>query len=204
MKTILASVTIVCMLTVLTVLSAPVSADCPCVTIDTDTINGSIYYKTFTVFPGSSGGPGNRIATRTFTDVPAGVKIARVHTGVWMLDPGNVEVTVNGVASGPRNAPGCGCNAINDPDLHSYCTGCGVHFITYEATADIPPGGGDVTVTVESTNAGDGRLYTIALLVVYENASMSRMTYWINEGAWYIDTRPRLCLFQWRISTRSN
>jgi len=38
---------------------------------------------------------------------------------------------------------------------------------------------------VESTNAADGRIYVIALLVVYENASMANMTYWINEGAKY-------------------
>ena len=69
--------------------------------------------------------------------------------------------------------------------MHDYCTGYGVHFITYNATDDIPEDGGDIPVTVASTNAGDGRIYTIALLVVYEDPDMANMTYWINEGAWF-------------------
>ena len=185
----------IAILAVLAAFSIPASATCPCVTIDTDTINGSIFYETREVFPGDGGGGGNYWAERTFT-VPGNVKIARVHTGVWMLGSGNVEITVNGVSSGPRSASGtCDCNAINDSDMHDYCTGCGVHFITYDATGDIPVGGGDVTVKVESTNADDGRLYTIALLVVYENESMANMTYWINEGAWYIGAGPGYVYF---------
>ena len=164
--------------------SAPASATCPCVTIDNDTINGGIYYKTYDAWPGT-GGSGNYIASHTFTGVPAGVKTARVHAGVWMLDPGNVNITVNGNSSGPENAPDCDCDSININKTHSYCTGYGVHFITYDATADIPAGGGNIPVTVESTSAGDGRIYMIGLLVVYENESMANMTYWINEGAWY-------------------
>jgi hypothetical protein len=176
------------LLTVLAACGAPASASCPCTTIDTDTINGSIYYKSCNSWPGD-GVIGHRYKTCTFTDVPAGVKIARVHTGIWMLGSGNVEITVNGTASGPRAASGtCNCNAINDPDMHDYCTGSDVGFITYDATEDIPTDGGDVTVKVESTNAADGRIYTIALLVVYENVSLPSMTYWINEGARFSPT----------------
>ena len=178
------------MLVVLAASSTQVGASCPCVTIDTDTINGGVYYKSTNTWPGSSAG-GGHTATHTFTDVPAGAKIARIHTGVWMLGSGNVEITVNGNASGPRAASGtCDCNAINDPDMHDYCTGSDVGFITYEVTDDIPTDGGDVTVTVASTNAKDGKLYMIALLVVYENACMANMTYWINEGACYIGSGP--------------
>lgn len=163
--------------------SAPASAECDCVTIDNGTINGSIYYKTYDAWPGTASG-GGYTASHTFTGVPAGVKTARVHAGVWMLDPGYVDITVNGNASDTQYASDCNCSSINTTKMHSYCTGYGVHFITYNATADVV-GGGDIPVTVASTNAGDGRIYTIALLVVYENDTMANMTYWINEGAWY-------------------
>ena len=181
--------------------SAPASATCPCITIDTDTINGDIYYKTADVWPGTVAG-GGYTASHTFVGVPAGVKIARVHTGVWDMgydptpvpgDPG-VEITVNGVASGVRYPVNENCDAITDPDLQDYVTGFGPHFIAYDATAEVA-GGGDITVTVESTNAKDGRIYTIALLVVYQDASMASMTYWINEGAWWTGDGPAVVNF---------
>ncbi|PXF62200.1 MAG: hypothetical protein C4B59_00900 [Candidatus Methanogaster sp.] len=176
------------LLTVLAAYSAPADASCPCTTTDTDTINGSIYYKSSNSWPGD-GEVGHRYKTCTFTDVPAGVKIAKVHAGVWMLGSGNVEITVNGASSGAVTASGCpNCNAINTPKMHDYCTGSGAGFITYNATADIPPGGGDVPVKVESTSADDGRIYVIALLVVCENASMPSMTYCINECARFSPT----------------
>ena len=181
-------------LALLAAFSTPASATCPCVTIDNDTINGGIYYKDAAIWPGS-GSSGNYIATHTFTNVPAGVKIARVHTGVWMLGTGNIEITVNGQSSGVSPASCGGCNAIVTPKMHDYETGCDAHFTTYAATEDIPIGGGDVTVTVESTNAADGRIYTIALLVVYEDPGMPNMTYWINEGAWFIGDGPGYVYF---------
>jgi parallel beta-helix repeat protein len=163
--------------------SAPASATCTCVTIDNGTINGSIYYRTYAAWEGTAA-DGGYTASHTFTGVPAGVKTARVHTGVWMLDPGYVNITVNGNASGTQYASDCNCDSISTTKMHSYCTGYGVHFITYNATADVV-GGGDIPVTVASTNANDGRIYMIGLLVVYENDTMANMTYWINEGAWY-------------------
>ena len=170
--------------------SAPASAECDCVTVYNGTTNGSIYYKTYDAWPGTASG-GGYTASHTFTNVPTGQKVitARVYTGVWMLDPGSVNITVNGTASGPKQASSCNCSSINTTKMHSYCTGYGPHFITYNATDDIPEDGGDIPVTVASTNAGDGRIYTIALLVVYEDNNTANytanMTYWINEGAWY-------------------
>ena len=175
--------------------SAPASAECDCVTIDNGTINGSIYYKSYAAWEGTAA-DGGYTASHTFTGVPAGVKTARVHAGVWMLDPGSVNITVNGNASGPQQASDCSCNSITSNDrMHDYCTGYGVHFITYNATADIPSGGGNIPVTVASTNAGDGRIYTIALLVVYEDNSTASMTYWINEGAWLTWEDPAVTNF---------
>lgn len=195
------SIFVMVMVAMLIAFSAPASAACPCVTIETGTINGNIYYETADIWPGT-GADGGYTASHTFTDVPAGAIIARVHTGVWAMgydpspgpgDPG-VEITVNGVPSGIRYPDNEGCNAINDPDLHDYCTGYGVHFITYDVTDEVDDGG-DITVTVASTDADDGRIYTIALLVVYEDGSMASMTYYINEGAWYTGDGPAVMDF---------
>ena len=165
------------------------------------TINGGIYFEQYGWMQFGS-------MTKTFSDVPCGIKIARVYTGVWGGSPGkggNFSITVNGATS--PTYPACDpcpdatncepyqhlrCNTVNMSECHDYVTGCNVHFISYNATPYIVPGSNTVTVeTAGNTNCPrgrwDGRIYLIALLVVYEDASMSEMTYWINEGAPYME-----------------
>jgi len=163
---------------------------CPCVTASTDTIHGDIYYDHY---PGTFSTSG--VESTTFTDVPAGIKFARVYTGVWGGSPGcygSFQITVNGDASpiydacDPEAPEELRCNVVDEPECHLYVTGCCVNHIWYNATPYIVPG--DNTVKMQTFGNGwDGRIYFISLLVVYENESMSEITYWINEGAVYMD-----------------
>jgi len=94
----------------------------------------------------------------------------------------------------------CRCDALNwstnsppnaqSSDIRDYITGCGVQFVSYNATPYISSGSNTITVKTSCSancTCWDGRIYVIALLVVYENTSMPNMTYWINEGAPYIE-----------------
>jgi len=92
----------------------------------------------------------------------------------------------------PHNKPP---NVPSD-NIRGYITGCGVQFISFNATPYITPGTNTVTVTPELCsypscpcyNSGwDRRVYTIALLVVFGDEDMSEITYWINEGAPYME-----------------
>ena len=198
------------------------------------TMNGSIYFEQ----QGYSDGPPSM--TKTFTNVPDGIKIAKVYTGVWGGSPckgGDFNITINnagGVRTTPDNIPGamyrscdpcptktnCGgcqparCDALRDatsgnlahnqgfvdlPDIHDYIVGCGVHFISYNATPYIIPGSNTITVqtrknhacncptTLDCGDGWDGRIYVIALMVIYESETMPEITYWVNEGALYLE-----------------
>ena len=77
-------------------------------------------------------------------------------------------------------------------NIHDYIVGCGVQFISFNATPYITPGQNTITVKTEACDAcarggWDGRIYLIALLVVYENETMPEITYWVNEGALYLE-----------------
>ena len=129
---------------------------------------------------------------------------------------GNYTIEVNGVMS-PNyyccdpcpQATGCDpwqgercdalnatCNApYNTPSgkIHHYVTGCNVNFISYDILNEIQAGTNTVIVTTEKNNncprgGWDGRVYMVALLVVYEDASKPQMTYWIDEGAPYMNS----------------
>ena len=176
-------------------------AGCPSETKYYDTINGGMYFE-------QDGWMEFRSMTRTFDNVPEGIKFARVYTGVWAGSPGkggDFNITVNGITS--PTYPACDpcpqydnceswqcerCDTVNTSECHDYVTGCNVHFISYDATPYIVPGSNTVTVKTignQSCPKGkwDGRIYLIALLVVYEDASMPEMTYWINEGAPFME-----------------
>ena len=188
-------------------LCTPVSAQgnpgagCHMTTKYYDTIHGGIYFEQYGWMQFGS-------MTKTFSDVPDGIKIARVYTGVWAGSPGkggDFNITVNGATSPTYqacdpcpDATNCEpyqplrCNTVNTSECHDYVTGCNVHFISYNATSYIVPGSNTVTVKAvgnESCPRGgwDGRIYLIALLVVYEDTNMPEITYWINEGAPYME-----------------
>ena len=81
---------------------------------------------------------------------------------------------------------------LDRANMHDCIVGCGVHFISFNATPYITPGTNTITVKTAPCSActaggWDGRIYLIALLVVYENESMPEITYWINEGALYLE-----------------
>ena len=186
----------------------PGDGGCPSETKFCDTIHGGIYFEQrgWSQFPPM---------TRTFDDVPDGIKFARVYTGIWGGRPGNggeFNITVNGhttdtyQACDPCTSEPCAgsqsdrCDALNwsansppfvpTGDMHDYITGCNVHFISYNATPYIHPGSNTITVETgcsDNCTCWDGMIYLIALLVVYENSSMPEMTYWINEGAPYME-----------------
>ena len=90
----------------------------------------------------------------------------------------------------PQNMP----PNVLSADIRGYITGCGVQFVSFNATPYITPGTNTITVTPTSTtgccyvNGWDGRIYAMMLLVVYENETMyEEVTYWINEGAAYME-----------------
>ena len=204
---------------ILAVLSAPVSAQgegagCQSETKFNGTIEGDIYFE-------QQGYLGNSPMTRTFTNVPSNITIARVYTGIWQGSPGKggeFNITIQN-SSGTHTSstyqacdpcPGepcanyqnetCRCDVLNcstnsppnvqSSDMRDYITGCGVQFISYNATPYISAGSNTITVKTSCCNnctCWDGRIYLIALLVVYEDSSKPEMTYWINEGCPYIE-----------------
>jgi len=77
-------------------------------------------------------------------------------------------------------------------NIRDYIVGCGVQFVSFNATPYITTGTNTITVRgapcPDCCRGGwDGRIYLIALLVVYENSSMPEITYWINEGGLYLE-----------------
>ena len=195
---------------ILAAFSMPASADtngCPLETKYNGTIHGGVYFETSALKP--NGWMQNPLSA-TFENVPekSKIKVARLYTGVWGGSPGkggNYTITVNGNTSTKyqycdpcTTATGCDpsqpqrCNAINTSECHHYVTGCNVNFISYDVFTDIQTGTNSVTVTTEGNSScargsWDGRVYLAALLVVYQDPAMSEMTYWIDEGAPYMN-----------------
>ena len=186
-------------------------AGCPSETEFYDTMHGGVYFE-------QQGWMQSPQMTKTFDSVPEGIKIARVYTGFWQGSPGkggkfNITIanatgsytTLTYQACDPCPGAPCAsyqsdrCDALNwsgnvppnapSGDIHDYIVGCGVQFISFNATPYITPGSNTITVrnSCDSCTCWDSRIYLIALLVVYENSSMPEMTYWINEGAPYME-----------------
>jgi hypothetical protein len=176
---------------------------CPCETKYTGTIHGGIYYGSYELFDDPP-------RSATFEGVPdkEKVKIARIYTGIWRGSPGKggtFNITANGhtsidyLACDPCPGTPCNdsyehlrCDTVNTSECHDYVTGCNVQFVTYNATPYIKTGTNNVTVWSDCPPAGecvcgDGRIYGIALVVVYEDPSMPEITYWLNEGHAYMD-----------------
>ena len=186
-------------------------AGCPSETKICDTIHGGIYFE-------QQGWLLRKSMTKTFDNVPEGIELARIYTGFWQGSPGKggkFNITISN-ATGSYATPtyqACDpclgapckdyqsdrCDALNwsgnvppnvpSGDIHDYIVGCGVHFVSFDATPYVTPGSNTITVRTSCDNCTcwDGRIYVIALLVVYENSSMPEITYWINEGAPYIE-----------------
>ena len=165
------------LIALLVAFSIPVSAvtgGCPSETKYSETIHGGIYYVA------------QAPPSAVFTDVPDGIKLARLYTGDWGGSPGNCvdfSLTINDFttetyhACDPDSYPER-CSVIDTPECRDYVTGCGVHFIAYNATQHIVPGDNTISTSVPSYYG-----YVLGLLVVYEDPSMPEITYWINEGS---------------------
>ena len=192
-------------------------AGCPVDTKYHDTINGSIYLG---FDPEAGPGQPGQPLTKTFNNVPDGIKLAKVYFGIWMGSPGNggkfnmTIVNSSGSYTTPTYqscdpCPGEPCSGYQDErcdmlnwsgnvppnvpsgDIHGYTTGCAVQSYSFDATPYITPGTNTITVDgsehCPNCTYSDGRVYAIALLVVYENAALPEITYWINEGAAYME-----------------
>ena len=206
----------IAVLSAFSIMPMPISAQgnpgagCPSVTKSYDTIQGGIYFER----QGWRDGPS---FVTIFENVPEGeIKIARVYTGVWQGSPskgGKFNITVNGHTTPTYQAcdpcPGDPCesyqarrcdalnDSVNDPNqgldttnIHDYIVGCGVQFISYNATPYIHSGSNTVTVKTDCDGCTcwyKNDIYTVALLVVYEDETKPEMSYWINEGAPYME-----------------
>ena len=165
------------LIALLAAFSTPASAvtgGCPSETKYSETIHGGIYFVA------------QAPPSAVFTDVPDGIKLARLYTGAWGGSPGGCEdfsLTINDFttetyhACDPDSYPER-CSVIDTPECRDYVTGCGVHFIAYNATPHITPGDNTISTSVPSYYG-----YVLGLLVVYEDPSMPEITYWINEGS---------------------
>lgn len=139
---------------------------------------------------------------RTNYSVPNGnsVKWARLFVGVWggrAVNCGWLNTTLN--ASGTLHYLGnvtignCSTLATADDDNPTYNqtvpsiygTGNGNWMVAYNVTNNVSLNAwNNVTATTYTCPPTDldGRIYGITLVVVYENTSLAKVQYWINEG----------------------
>ena len=150
------------------------------------TIHGGVYFQIKGHYTPYGGGP----QTVTFEDVPAGRKIVRLYPGIWLgsPDPGRTthfNLTINGHTE-LYNYTECDsypcCNLACNHTCNVDITGCGVCSI-YDVNASYIQTGTNTIIFTTSE-----QIYHTALLVIYENASMPEITYWVKEGHEYPDS----------------
>jgi hypothetical protein len=186
------------MLAVLTLaaFTAPASAGqygdgCPFDKWHNGTVHGGIYLKTVGSYGTSLNG--------TFYDVPDGRKITMLYFGIWEGSRGktyNFTITINEnpsdtyyINDSAETNPWC--DAIDESECHVSITGCGVNFVSYNATSDIVNGTNNVSISLD----GDVYPYQTTLFVVYENTSMPEIQYWVKEGQEYPDAGEDFYLY---------
>jgi hypothetical protein len=164
-------------------------AGCPYDNWYNGTINGGIYFE----IKGHYTGVGETL-NETFEGVPDGRRIVRLYPGVWLGSPQedrvtNFTITINGhtdTYSFTDTRSSCMdpslCVIVDEPECNADYTGCGVVSISYNASPYVVTGTNYINVSTSNE-----QLYHIALLVIYENAGMSEMQYWIKEGHEYPD-----------------
>lgn len=178
----LLSVIMVCLLAV------PASADYDFDGFEVnDMTNGTVQGDVFVSY-GDKGGIDNTPYTTNY-NVPNGtnVKWARLIVGIWggtENKTGWVNMTFNNHCEGYVTL-----NRSIDTDTYStgtnvYCSGHGVWMVSYNCTDNVTLGATNTAVARTGSLSGgfDTRVYGIALVVVYENSSLPKVQYWINEG----------------------
>jgi len=146
-------------------------------------VNGTVQGDVFASY-GSNGGLASSPYTTSY-NVPAGtVKWARLYVGVWggtETKTGWVNTTLNGNSLGNVTLGGTGdSNPTYSSGTNAYSSGNGVWMVSYNCTDNVTSGSNSATATTGGTI--DGRVYGIALVVVYENTSLPKVQYWVNEG----------------------
>lgn len=174
----LLSVMIVCLLAV------PASANYSYDGFDLKTMtNGTVEGGVYSSY-GSNGGLANDPYSTTYSNVPIGtVKWARMYVGIW----GGTQNRVGWVNTTFNNH--CEGNVTLDKNVNTntystgtnvYSSGNGVWMVSYNCTDNVTSG--SISATAKTGGTIDGRVYGIALVVVYENSSLPKVQYWINEG----------------------
>ncbi|MCK4399311.1 MAG: DUF3344 domain-containing protein [Methanophagales archaeon] len=126
-------------------------------------------------------------------EVPNGaVKWARLYTGIWGGNPTNtgwIDATFNGVGLGPLHLEG-----ENECNPNVWCSGCGKYWMYFDVTDSVTMGSTN-TATVSKINGSiDGRVYGIALVVVYEGGDNPKnIQYWINDGSDALHDHSYVC-----------
>ena len=126
-------------------------------------------------------------------NVPAGnVKFAHMYIAVWhgtenyqgklKLDytnaTGTYTLAANGTIAGNLTLGG-----VADTNDNVWCTSHGVTWAWYDVKDYVTTGDNSATARTYKICPGfDGRVQSIKLIVVYENASESQVRYWINQG----------------------
>ena len=141
------------------------------------TLNGGVYV-------GESRALAFPPCTRTFA-VPEDVRIkwARLYVGVWggtERYTGWVHTTLNGQDLGKTILLG---EKDNNPNV--YCSGHGVYWVFYDVADRVSRG---LNTAVANTSRGergnklDGRIYSIILVAIFEDANAPEMSYWVADG----------------------
>ncbi len=186
--------------------SAPASADYNYVGYEVkNMINGTIQGDVFASYGDRHGLAQGRLDRtnpdgttgpyRTNYSVPNGnsVKWARLFVGVWggrEVNRGwlNTTLNANGIMHYLGNVTIDGTvdtNPTYSSGTSVYGTGNGNWMVAYNVTNNVSLNAwNNVTATTYTCPPTDldGRIYGIVLVVVYENTSLAKVQYWINEG----------------------
>jgi hypothetical protein len=162
-------------------------------------VNGTVQGDVFASY-GDHAGLASANPYETNYNVPSGtVKWARLYVGIWGGNKDNtgwVNTTLN--ASGTVHYLGnVTLNGASDSNptysggTNAYSSGNGVWMVSYNATNNVTMGAFN-NVSARTGGSIDGRIYGIALVVVYESTDMPEVQYWVNEGNVNLDYATQL------------
>lgn len=142
------------------------------------------YNQTFDV-PGEAGSNGENVTwARLYVGIWGGTKYGGGWLNVTYTNNTGNPTTLRNITCGGGNPPRGDLDNTPpyDPTNSSYNTGCGVWLVALNCTANVTSGTNTVNATTINPGAWDGRVYAIVLVTVYENSSLAKVQYWVNEG----------------------